>query len=59
MTGKKDIIEEIRQSRRRMSLECGHNIRRYIRALKRFNIKYSAQVTQYRQTHRAPAPVRR
>ena len=45
------VIEEIRQARRRMSEECGHDPVRYIRYLKTLNDKYSTQVERYRKEH--------
>lgn len=39
-----ELIESIRESRRRMSEACGHNSREYIAYLKSFNTKYSDQV---------------
>ena len=43
------VIDEIRQSRRRMSEECGHDPARYIDYMKGFNGKYAAQVKRYRE----------
>ncbi len=48
------IIEEIRESRRRMSKECGHDPARYVEHLKTFNRKYVAQVDRYRKEHPVP-----
>jgi len=48
------IIDEIRESRRRMSKECGHDPARYIKYLKSFNRKYAAQVEKYRTQHPLP-----
>jgi len=48
------IIEEIRESRRRMSKECGHDPARYVEHLKTFNQKYVAQVDRYRKEHPVP-----
>ena len=42
------VIEEIRESRRRMSKECGHDPAKFIAYLKTFNAKYSSQVEKYR-----------
>jgi len=50
------IIEEIRASRRRMSIECKHDPRAYVEYLKSFNKKYSAEVDASRgapDAHRA------
>ena len=53
------VIEEIRESRRRMSAECGHDPSRYVEYLKRFNEKYSVQVEAYREScRRHPAESR-
>ncbi|MGD0090809.1 MAG: hypothetical protein ABSE73_12890 [Planctomycetota bacterium] len=54
MPSSEEVIEEIRESRRRMSRECGHDPARYIQYLKTFNRKYSAQVQKYRRLHPAP-----
>lgn len=43
------VIEEIRQSRRRMSEQSGHDPAKYIEYLKTFNTKYSSQVEKYRK----------
>jgi parvulin-like peptidyl-prolyl isomerase len=48
----KTIMAEIRQSRRRMSRECGHDPAKYVRYLKAFNRKYSTQVAEYQAKHR-------
>lgn len=48
------VIEEIRESRRTMSAQCGHDPARYIEYLKAFNNKYAAQVARYREEHSAP-----
>ncbi len=53
MTTTDSIIEEIRESRRRMSAECGHDPSKYVEYLKRFNRKYSVQVERYRKASRA------
>ena len=49
MTTAESVIEEIRQSRRRMSKECGHDPAQYIDYLKGFNDKYAAQVKRHRE----------
>jgi hypothetical protein len=51
MTNTEEIIEEIRQSRREMSEQCGHDSAAYIEYLKKFNEKYSMQVERYRKEH--------
>ena len=48
MTTAETVIEEIREARRRMSAECGHDPERYVKYLKEFSRKYSAQVEKYR-----------
>ncbi len=55
MTETQTVIEEIRQSRRQMSQECGHDTATFIRYMKKFNEKYSVQVEMYRKEH-SPAP---
>lgn len=45
------VIEEIRESRRRMSKDCGHDPAKYIEYMKTFNRKYAAQVAVYRKEH--------
>jgi len=47
------IIEEVRESRRRLSAECGHDPSRYVEYLKRFNRKYSVEVNRFRETRQA------
>ena len=54
MTEIEAIIEEIRQSRRQMSEQCGHDPTAYIEYLKRFNEKYSIQVEEYHKAYPAP-----
>jgi len=49
MVASESVIEEIRESRRRMSEQCGHDPARYIELLKSLNNKYPAQVERYRQ----------
>jgi len=65
MTTTEEVIQEIRESRCRMSAECGHDARRYIEHLKRYNERYAAEVERYRRLHqtepgqrvpRAPVP---
>jgi hypothetical protein len=55
MTETQAVIEEIRQSRRQMSKECGHDPATFIEYMTKFNEKYSAQVDKFRKEHR-PAP---
>ncbi len=50
MTSEQAVIEEIREARRRMSAECGHDPDRYVKYLKELSWKYSAQVEKYRAT---------
>jgi hypothetical protein len=49
MTDTETILDEIRQSRRQMSEQCGHDPATYIEYLKIFNEKYSIQVEKYRK----------
>jgi hypothetical protein len=52
MTISEAVIDEIRESRRRMSEQCGHDPAAYVAYLKTFNDRYSAQVERYRKEHR-------
>jgi hypothetical protein len=54
MSTSERIIEEIRESRRIMSKQCGHEPGKYVEYLKTFNQKYSAQVNRYRKGHQVP-----
>jgi hypothetical protein len=56
MTTTEAIIAEIRESRVRMSEQCGHDSASLIAYLKTFNDKYAAQVARYR-AERLPAPL--
>jgi hypothetical protein len=56
MNASEIVIEEIREGRRRMSEQCGHDLAKYIELLKSFNDKYSTQVARYRM-EQAAAPV--
>jgi hypothetical protein len=47
MTTGEEIIEEVRSSRRQMSLECGHDPARLIAYLKQYNDKYAAEIKAY------------
>ena len=49
------IMDEIRESRRRMSKECDHDPATYIEYLRTFDQKYAAQIERYRTEH--PIPV--
>ena len=42
-----ELIENIRESRKRMSKECNHDPETYIKYLKSFNIKYAKQVDAF------------
>jgi len=53
MTDTEAIIEEIRQSRRQMSEQCGHDPTTYIEYMKKFNEKYAIQVERYHKEHPA------
>jgi hypothetical protein len=48
-----DLIDEIRESRLRMSEECKHDLTRYIEYMKSFNAKYSNQVELFRRAHKS------
>ena len=54
MTNSEAVIEEIRQSRRQMSEECGHDPAAFIEYMKKFNEKYAVQVERYRKEHSVP-----
>ena len=45
------ILDEIRESRRRMSKECGHDPATYFEYLRTFDQKYAAQIERYRTQH--------
>jgi len=49
-----DVIEEIRAGRRRMSEECGHDIRRLIRYLQDFERRHADQIRRW-EGARGPA----
>lgn len=49
MTEIDHVIEETRRRRRRMSEQCGHDVRRYLEHLKGFNTRCAAQVERYRK----------
>ena len=40
----RELIDSIRESRRRMSEECNHDSARYLAYLQSFNARYSKQV---------------
>ncbi len=51
------VIEQIRESRRRMSEECGHDPARLVELIRRMQPRYSKQIRKYERTHdvsRAP-----
>ena len=51
------VIEEVRESRRRMSAECGHDPVRLAQLLQTYNERYAAQVRKYLRMRRgADAP---
>ena len=51
MTTAESVIEEIRESRRRMSRDCGHDPSKLIDYIQTFNRKYASQVEEYRKRH--------
>ena len=53
MSDSETILEEIRESRRRMSEQYGHDPAKVIEYLKTFNNKYPAQVASYCKEHPA------
>ena len=46
------VIKEIRESRRHMSEQSGHDPGKYIEHLKTFNRKYATQIEQYQKLRR-------
>jgi hypothetical protein len=52
MTATEEAIREIRESRCRMSAECGHDMRKYVERLKLYNEKYAVEVERYREAKR-------
>ncbi len=48
-----NALDEIRESRRRMSEQCGNDPAKFIEYLKTFNEKYSIPVERYRKEHAA------
>jgi hypothetical protein len=54
MTTGEEIIEEVRSSRRRMSLECGHDPARLIAYLKQYNDRYAAEIKAYLAARETP-----
>jgi hypothetical protein len=44
-----EVIESIRESRRRMSEKCNHDSGRYIAYLQSFNAKYPKQVESFQK----------
>jgi len=53
----RELIEQVRESRRRMSEACEHDLSRYITYLRSFNIKYAEQVARFEslRSHKHPA----
>ena len=45
----RELIDSIRESRRRMSEECDHNPARYLAYLRSFNAKYSKQIESFQK----------
>lgn len=46
-----EVIEEIRESRRRMSKHCQHDPAKLIKYLKTFNRKYATQIERCKKEH--------
>ncbi len=42
-----EAIEEIRQSRRELSAECGHDAKRYVKLMQTAGRKFNVQVRRY------------
>ena len=53
MTTSEEVIEEIRESRCRLSRRFGHDPAKYIAYLRTFEHKYAAQIERYRKEHGA------
>ena len=51
MTTAESVIEEIRESRRRMSRDCGHDPSRLIEYIRTFDKEYASQVEEFRKRH--------
>lgn len=49
MTIKDQIIEEIRQSRREISAECGHDLRAFAAYMEKQNALFAPQVAAWRK----------
>ena len=45
----RDLIDSIRESRRRMSEKCDHDPARYLAYLQSFNVKYSKQIESFQK----------
>ncbi len=51
MTDAESVIEEIRESRKRMSERCDHEPAKLIAYLRAFNEKYATQIQEYERAH--------
>ena len=53
----REIIDQVRESRRQMSKACGHNMAEYVAYLRSFNTKYSEQVARFQsqRSHSHPS----
>lgn len=58
MTDAERVIEEIRESRRRMSEQCGHDPGKLIEYLQTFNRKYVAQVAEFERAQPTSLPAK-
>ena len=45
----RELIDSIRESRRRMSEECNHDPARYLAYLQSFNVRYSKQIESFQK----------
>jgi len=52
MTATETAIEEVRESRNRMSRECGHDPAKLIAYLKQYSLEHSSEIRQYEATRR-------
>ena len=54
MTPSDEVIEEIREARRRISKQCDHDPAKYCAYLRSIEHKYAAQIERYRREHGKP-----
>jgi len=56
MTATETAIEEVRESRNRMSRECGHDPAKLIAYLKQYSREHSSEIREYGATSRTSEP---